>query len=102
MEKQTMEHKVEALQDNLTILTTKGFNEKQITEIKEGLRHGLDVSVYKFTHFDADQMYQIRRGMEEGLDVDFYANPQLPFHVMSEMRTRLYHQKNRKLLNNPG
>ena len=51
------------------------FDEYQKEQIEEGLRKGLDVSVYANPKFDSDQMHILMQGLEQGIDVIPYANP---------------------------
>lgn len=58
------------------------FDEYQKEQIEEGLRKGLDVSVYADPKFDSDQMYILMQGLEQGIDVIPYANPEFSFEQM--------------------
>lgn len=58
------------------------FDEYQKEQIEEGLRKGLDVSVYADPKFDSDQMFILMQGLEQGIDVIPYANPEFSFEQM--------------------
>ena len=46
------------------------FNEYQMGQIRNGLKKGLDVSIYAKPEFKGSQMEQIRYGLERGLDIN--------------------------------
>lgn len=46
-----------------------------LQEIIQGLRNGLDVSIYAKPEYDLWQMVQIRMGLQSGVDVSIYAKP---------------------------
>lgn len=58
------------------------FDEYQKEQIEEGLRKGLDVSVYANPKFDSDQMHILMQGLEQGIDVIPYVNPKFSFEQM--------------------
>lgn len=43
----------------------QGFSVNQLNEIEEGLKRGVDVSIYALPEFVSIQMRQIRLGLEE-------------------------------------
>ena len=67
-----------------------GIDQQQ--EIKEGLRAGLDVSVYAKPEFYAIQMRQIRLGLMAGLPVGIYASDKYDWFQMEEIRLGLEHK----------
>lgn len=66
-----------------------GFTADQISEIKEGVEAGLDVSVYAKKEFYAIQMMQIRLGMLDKLPVELYAKQDYDWFQMEEIRKGL-------------
>ena len=65
------------------------FSERQMYEIREGLKSGVDVSLYADPKFDDLQMYEIRKGLESGVDVSLYADPKFGNWQMKEIRKGL-------------
>lgn len=65
------------------------FDWKQMYEIRDGLKSGVDISVYADPKFDAEQMQQIRYGLESGFDVRWYADPKFDYYQMNEIRMGL-------------
>lgn len=59
------------------IRTNTLFDLNQLYEINEGLKSGVDVSIYAKLDFDCDEMNEIRESLEQGLDVSDYINPEL-------------------------
>jgi len=72
-----------------TELLAKGFERDQINEIQEGIRAGIDTSVYCRKEFFALQMHQIRLGMTEGLPIEMYASADYDWFQMEEIRLGL-------------
>lgn len=70
-------------------LREQGFTNDQITEINEGIKAGLDVSIYARKEFLAIQMRQIRLGLAQGLDVKKYASEEYDWFQMEEIRKGL-------------
>lgn len=73
-------------------LDTQVYNDvylkaEQMREIRLGMESKLDVSKYADKKFSAEQMAQIRVGMENGVDVDQYLNPTLNAEQMLQIRT---------------
>lgn len=62
------------------------FTADQIEEIKQGLKEGLDVSVYAKKEFLAAQMMQLRLGLENNISVLPYCDPQFDWFQMEEIR----------------
>lgn len=73
----------------------------QIQEIKLGLEHGLDVTLYADKEYFAVQMRQIRFGLEEGLDVSLYNSKQYDWFQMEEIRLGLKSGLNACVYANP-
>lgn len=66
-----------------------GFGTDQLVEIEEGLKSGVDVSIYARLEYVSIQMRQIRLGLEEGLPVDLYASTDYDWFQMEEIRKGL-------------
>lgn len=47
-------------------MAKKEFTNKQMLEIKKGIKNGIDTSVYNNVDYNAEQMREIRLGMEQG------------------------------------
>lgn len=45
-------------------LNKSKFDRRQLEQIKEGIKSGLDTSIYAKPEFDADQMYEIKQGLK--------------------------------------
>ena len=58
-------------------------------QIRIGLKHNLDISLYSNKKFNEDQMKEIRLGLELNLDVSSYANPIFSEGRMKQIRKRL-------------
>ena len=67
----------------------QGFSVNQLNEIEEGLKSGVDVSIYALPEFVSIQMRQIRLGLEEGLPVNIYAKKEYDWFQMEEIRKGL-------------
>lgn len=65
------------------------FDGFQLVEIRKGVWHGLDVSLYADPKFEVDQMREIRLGLVDGLDASIYANPEFDVDQMAEIRRGL-------------
>lgn len=72
-----------------TELLMEGFERDQINEIEEGIRAGIDTSVYSRKEYFALQMHQIRLGMMEGLPIELYASADYDWFQMEEIRLGL-------------
>jgi len=70
-------------------LLTEGFERNQINEIEEGIRAGIDTSIYSKKEYFALQMHQIRLGLMEGLPVELYASTNYDWFQMEEIRLGL-------------
>ena len=46
-------------------------------ELRLGLKHGLDISVYHHTNYSNVQMMFIRQGLEDGIDVAYFLDSEL-------------------------
>lgn len=60
-----------------------------LQEIIQGLRDGLDVSIYAKPEYDLWQMVQIRMGLQSGVDVSIYAKPEYSSLFMYVLRRSL-------------
>lgn len=67
------------------------FDKNQLEEIQEGLKSGVDISVYADPKFDWYQMMEIRYGLESGVDVSQYADPKFGDGQMREILDGLEH-----------
>ena len=65
------------------------FDEYQMEEIRLGLEHGVDVSIYAKSEFNYEQMEQIRLGLEHGVDASIYAKSKINDCQMSQVRAGL-------------
>lgn len=74
---------------DVSIYADPKFEFRQMREIRLGLEEGLDVSLYADPKFESGQMLVIRRGLEDGLDVSVYADPQFNWSQMNEIRKGL-------------
>lgn len=72
-----------------TWLLTQGFERNQINEIEEGIRAGIDTSIYSKKEYFALQMHQIRLGLMEGLPIELYASVNYDWFQMEEIRLGL-------------
>ncbi len=79
----------------------QNFVNDQVQEIKLGLEHGLDVTLYADREYFAVQMRQIRFGLEEGLDVSLYNSKQYDWFQMEEIRLGLAAGVDAKVYANP-
>ena len=64
---------------------SRAYTFLQLHEITEGLRRGLDVSLYDNPSLDHHQMYALRIGLQNCLDVRDLADPGMPW--MDMLRT---------------
>lgn len=67
----------------------EGFTPDQISEIEEGMKAGIDVSVYARRDFLAMQMRQIRKGLTDNLPMAAYAKPEYDWFQLEEIREGL-------------
>ena len=67
----------------------EGFTPDQISEIEEGMKAGIDVSVYARKDFLAMQMRQIRKGLTDNLPMAVYAKPEYDWFQLEEIREGL-------------
>lgn len=65
------------------------YSDFQLKEIKAGLDHRLDVSIFDDVEMSARQMREIRYGLERNLDVTFYAKKYMRERQMIEIRRGL-------------
>lgn len=54
-------------------------------QIREGLKDGIDVSIYAKPEFKAAQMRVIRFGLQSNIDVTLYLNPSLDWKEMEKL-----------------
>lgn len=72
-----------------TELLMEGFERDQINEIEEGIRAGIDTSIYSRKEYYALQMHQIRLGMMQELPIEMYASIEYDWFQMEEIRRGL-------------
>ena len=92
LDRQSIQVVMFALAENLKEIDNylnSGFDSNQLYEIYDGLKEGVDVSIYAKEEFTDSQMQEIRIGLREGLNVEIYANPEYPWGLMREMRQSL-------------
>lgn len=65
------------------------FNWKQMREIRLGLEHNLDVTLYAKPEYNWYQMREIRLGLMKNLDVTIYAKTEYSCNQMEEIRLGL-------------
>lgn len=88
--------------DTLDEYKARGFGVDQLIEIEEGLKSGVDVSIYAKLEFVSIQMRQIRLGLEEGLSVDIYAKADYDWFQMEEIRKGLLNNVKVSIYANPA
>ena len=74
---------------DVTIYADREYFAVQMRQIRFGLEEGLDVSLYNSKQFDWFQMEEIRLGLKDGIDAAVYADPKYPYMVMRELRRAL-------------
>ena len=70
---------------NYKIYANPDFNAEQMELIREGLEDGLDVSFYAISVFNWSQMKEIYSGLEKKLNVSLYAKPEFDWRQMFEI-----------------
>ena len=70
-------------------LLKEGFKRDQINEIVEGMKAGIDTSIYRNKEYFAIQMLQIRLGLTEGIPVEKDAATKYDWFQMEEIRKGL-------------
>ncbi|MCR4937820.1 MAG: FapA family protein [Lachnospiraceae bacterium] len=83
------EFKEDVKQKTIEDYDTKLYSPNQLTQIRIGLEHGVDVTKYDSAEMMFRQMKEIRIGLEQGLDVSFYANKFYRDKQMREIRLGL-------------
>ena len=68
---------------------TKNFDRMQLEEIREGIKNGVDVSIYADEKYIFLQMAEIRKGLENGIDVTPYLDEEYDWFQMREIRRGL-------------
>ena len=61
--------------------------------IRDGLKSGVDVSIYADPKYDWTQMRVIYAGLRDGLDVSSYADPDMDPWDMTKIRKALMQQR---------
>lgn len=64
----------------------QGFELEQISEIRQGISDGVDVSMYANKSYFAEQMREIRLGLSHDVPVLFYKDPKFDWMQMAEIR----------------
>lgn len=67
------------------------FDSKQLYMLEEGIKAGVDTSIYANKELNYRQMEQILLGLLSDLDVSVYANPVFSCYQMLQIRTALEH-----------
>lgn len=65
------------------------FSNLQMVEIKQGIRHHVDTTIYQNVNLMAAQMREIRLGLEKGLEVSKYADMKFSAQQMEQIRLGL-------------
>jgi F0F1-type ATP synthase delta subunit len=66
---------------------TEDYDDLQLIEIKEGLKSGIDVSIYDDPNkYNYQQMFEIRRGLEAKIDVSDYLDENFTAGQMCKIR----------------
>lgn len=65
------------------------YSDQQLSEIRKGIEHKLQVDIYANVELSGRQMREIRYGLERGLDVSFYNNKYFRERQMREIRLGL-------------
>ena len=79
-----IEKMLEEVVGNKIFNVRQKFNYRQMGEIRLGLEHGVDVSVYADPKFNPEQMEEIRLGLENGIDARVYAFPENDWEQMKK------------------
>lgn len=66
------------------------FTTEQLEILCEGMKAGVDISVYANPEYNSLQMKEILKGLQAHLKVEYYANPQIPYHSMAVAREFLH------------
>lgn len=74
---------------NTSVYASKDFMSVQMRQIRLGLMENLPVEIYANSQFDWFQMEDIRKGLKAGVDVKIYANPEISYEKMREIRKGL-------------
>lgn len=83
---------------DVTIFAKKEYDGAQMQEIREGLISGVDVSIYANTKFSADQMNEIKIGLEQGVEVELYALEEYSGDDMMHIRRGLLNKNHWTLI----
>ena len=78
---------------NILVYAHPNFSSFEMQEIRLGLENNVDVTRYAYWNFDCLQMQEIRLGLESGIDVSTYARPDFPASLMEDSRERLERQR---------
>lgn len=79
---------------DLSAYSSNEYTGFQLHEIRLGLEHKVNVSLYDDLGFSWEQMRQIRKGLEDGLDVSLYADLLYSDAQMREIRLGLENDLN--------
>lgn len=82
-----------------------GFLGPRFLEIAEGIRSGVDVSVYADKSYMSNQMHEARLALEEDLPIAKYLSPEIDAERIQEIRLALMNnpsEKQMELLNDPS
>ncbi len=65
------------------------YSDAQLSEIKKGIDHNVDIRIYADVKYSGRQMREIRYGLERNLDVTHYANVLFRERQMQQIRLGL-------------
>ncbi len=72
--------------ERMKVFHTQNFDRLQVDEIKQGVRSGVDVSIYADKKYIFLQMAEIRKGLESEIDVTPYLDEEYDWFQMREIR----------------
>ena len=87
-QKQEIDEGIKAGLD-VSVYANPRFIAIQMREIRLGLMHQVPVECYASPEYDWFQMEEIRKGLERNIDVRKYASPEIPFDRMRQIRKGL-------------
>lgn len=81
----------------------KSLNERQLEQVRRGLKEEIDVNIYGNENFSWQQMHEIRSGLKQGINVNVYADPEYTWEEMNQIKlglkngldTSVYDSKNK-------
>ena len=76
-------------------IDTSLYDKYQMEQIRWGLKHNLNVSIFADPKYNYNQMRAIRWGLEHNLNVSLYADPKYNENQMNLIRCVIYYIKER-------